>query len=228
MIKKILHIVGTRPQYIKLFPLWAELNSCEKINQYIYDTGQHYDDNMSKSIIKEFGFTNILFGDVKGLTPQKQIPKMIESIWEHVIDINPDYVLIYGDTNSTLSAAIACAKASVEYGHVEAGVRTAKHIGVQEGINRQIADQLATHNFCVTQRDLDNLISNGSTKDSAILVGDLMSDAYTSIKENFTSDNTDTNLNTNNKSSLLVTIHRAENIDDDTLRLKLINVLSKL
>lgn len=205
--------------------MWTELNTCRNVKQYIYDTGQHYDDNMSKAIIKEFGFKNILFGEVKGLSPQKQIPKMIEHIWGQLDSIGPDYALIYGDTNSTLSASIACSKSCVPYGHVEAGVITAKNIGIQEGINRKIADQLATHNFCVTKKDFDNLMLNGSIKGRAFLVGDLMSDAYKFIKEKFTINAAK---NSHSKKSILVTIHRAENIDDDSLRLKLIKTLSKL
>lgn len=222
-MNKILHIVGTRPQYIKLFPLWEEISSKNLYIQSIYDTGQHYDKEMSQAIIEEFGFTDIFFGDVKGLSPSKQIPKMISNIWEMLEKEEPEYVFIYGDTNSTLAAAIACAKSNIPFGHIEAGVRTKKHIGIQEGINRKVADTLAIHNFCVTKIDYNNLLQDGLSENTVFHVGDLMYDAFHLISKNIQSkEMTDT------KESVLVTVHRAENIDNDKLKKKILETVKNI
>ena len=222
MTNDILHIVGTRPQYIKLFPLWKKLNNTRDIKQSIYDTGQHYDDKMSKAIIEEFGFIDIEFGLLKGLNAEEQISKMTESIFNILKSKKPNYVFIYGDTNSTLCAAIACAKLGVPFGHVEAGVKTLKHVGVQEGINRKVSDILATHNYCVTKQDYNNLIEQGLGENNVNLVGDLMADAFELISKDIElSDKTDLK-------SILVTIHRAENTDNLEMRLKLIKTLINL
>lgn len=221
MNNKILHIVGTRPQYIKLFPLWTAIDTDKTIIQEIYDTGQHYDKNMSEELIKEFGFENITYGNIAGFGPEKQIPMMIENIWNKLVSFKPDYVFLYGDTNSTLAGSIACAKLEIPYGHLEAGVRTEEHVGVQEGINRKVADHLAKHHFCVTQLDYSNVSKEGLPSDRNHLVGDLMYDAFQIMSERL-SEKPDI------KDRILVTIHRAENVDNDARRRLILDTLIEL
>ncbi|ASO27839.1 UDP-N-acetyl glucosamine 2-epimerase [Vibrio anguillarum] len=221
MTNKILHIVGTRPQYIKLFPLWTALYSDESIIQKIYDTGQHYDKNMSEELIKEFAFQNITYGNIAGFGPEKQIPMMIENIWNELASFKPDYVFLYGDTNSTLAGSIACAKLDIPYGHLEAGVRTEEHVGIQEGVNRKVTDHLAKHHFCVTQLDHNNVSKEGLPSDRNHLVGDLMYDAFHIMSERL-SEVPDI------KDRILVTIHRAENVDDDIRRRLILATLVEL
>ncbi|EAQ65694.1 UDP-N-acetylglucosamine 2-epimerase [Marinomonas sp. MED121] len=222
MIKRILHIVGTRPQYIKLFPLWNEIKKESGVEQYIYDTGQHYDEEMSRKVIEEFGFQNIAFGNIAGMGPERQIPLMITNIWNEILSYKPDYVFLYGDTNSTMAGAIACAKNSIPYGHLEAGVRTEAHIGIQEGVNRKVADHLATHHFCVNSIDYKNLNNEGVDRNKNFLVGDLMYDAFSLIKAKFSIEES------KRQEKFLVTIHRAENVDNELRRKKLINFLIEL
>ena len=221
MTSKILHIVGTRPQYIKLFPLWTEINGDDSIIQNIYDTGQHYDKNMSEELINEFGFEAISYGNIAGFGPEKQIPMMIENIWNKLVSFNPDYVFLYGDTNSTMAGAIACAKLGVPFGHLEAGVRTEEHIGIQEGVNRKVADHLAKHHFCVTQPDHSNIEQEGLSSDRNYLVGDLMYDAFHMMSDRLCEVKC-------TKERILVTIHRAENVDDDARRGLILNTLMEL
>lgn len=218
---KILHVVGTRPQYIKLFPLYRMMAESPDIEQKVYDTGQHFDYAMSGKLLEEFGIKNIDFGDIAGQKVGKQLASMVGDVWQYVEDYQPDYAVIYGDTNSTLAASIVCAKLQVPYGHVEAGVRTDPSVGVQEGINRIVADHLATNHYCVTQRDNDNLLKEGICSTKIELVGDLMYDAFQRMAEDISFSNA------NNK-NVLVTIHRSENVDQDDNRLHLINLLAKL
>lgn len=215
----VLHLVGTRPQYVKLFPLWKAINEDSSLSQKIYDTGQHYDEYMSANILNEFGFTGVETGKIKGLNPDQQIPKMIENIWKFLCEEAPDYVFIYGDTNSTLAAAIACAKLNISFGHVEAGVRTSVNVGIQEGVNRKVADILATDNFCATEMDYHNLINMGGEKKNTHLVGDLMYDAFHLVESEEAPKNT--NL-------VLVTLHRAENVDDADIRHNIVNSIVEL
>ncbi|EEX95063.1 UDP-N-acetylglucosamine 2-epimerase [Vibrio orientalis CIP 102891 = ATCC 33934] len=221
MTNKILHIVGTRPQYIKLFPLWSAINDDTTITQEIYDTGQHYDKNMSEELIKEFGFESISYGKIAGFGPEKQIPMMIENIWNKLVSFKPDYVFLYGDTNSTMAGSIACAKLGVPYGHLEAGVRTEEHVGIQEGVNRKVADHLATHHFCVNKLDHSNVAKEGLPSDRNHLVGDLMYDAFHIMSECL-------NEVQSVKERILVTIHRAENVDDDERRGLILETLIEL
>ena len=221
MTKKVLHIVGTRPQYIKLFPLWSKFNETELIEQKIYDTGQHYDKHMSKNLLDDFGIANVVTGDIAGLGPEKQIPLMIENIWSQLSKDKPDYVVIYGDTNTTLAASMVCAKLEIPFGHVEAGVRTLPHVGIQEGINRKATDHMATHNFCITEEDRQNLIDEGLCESYNLLVGDIMFDTFHKIKAS-------QKIEPNRRSRILVTIHRAEHVDKPEIRMLLLETLIEL
>jgi UDP-N-acetylglucosamine 2-epimerase len=221
MIKKILHIVGTRPQYIKLFPLWSKMKSLKSVEQRIYDTGQHYDEDMSKNLLHDFGIDEVVTGYIAGLGPGKQIPLMIENIWSELTSYEPDYVVIYGDTNTTLCASIACAKLEIPFGHVEAGVRTLPHVGIQEGINRKATDHMATHNFCITKEDLSNLLDETLSDQNNFLSGDVMFDTYTNIKDKY-------QIKPQRQKKILVTIHRAEHVDQAAVRGLLIKTLIEL
>ncbi|GAA0247441.1 UDP-N-acetyl glucosamine 2-epimerase [Marinomonas primoryensis] len=221
MKNKILHIVGTRPQYIKLFPLWSAIHKDRLLFQEIYDTGQHYDKNMSEELVNEFDFKGITTGNIAGFGPEKQIPMMIENIWTKLTTFKPDYVFLYGDTNSTLAGAIACAKLEIPYGHLEAGVRTKEHVGVQEGVNRKVVDHLAKHHFCVTKADCFNIDKEGLSKEGNHHVGDLMYDAFQVMSERLKSD-------VKLEHRILVTIHRAENVDKDKRRKMILGALIEM
>ena len=216
----ILHIVGTRPQYIKLYPLFTAITKTTNWDQIVYDTGQHFDFDMSGKLISEFDLTDsIQFGDIKGMPPINQMAKMIVDISE-VLDKNtPDYIYLYGDTNTTMAAAIVAAKKGYKFGHIEAGVRTDPKVGIQEGKNRLVADALALDCFCVVQKDHDNLLLEGKSPAHTHLVGDLMYDAFQLIRD---SQNIDY---ASEPKKVLVTIHRAENVDDDR---KIRNIISAL
>lgn len=219
----ILHIVGTRPQYIKLFPLFTAIAETTDWEQLVYDTGQHFDFDMSGKIIEEFGLTDaIQFGDVKGIPPMEQLAKMIADI-SGVLDKNkPDYIYLYGDTNTTMAAAIVAAKKGYPFGHLEAGVRTNPQVGIQEGKNRLVADALAQDCFCVHRKDLDNLLGEGKSPSQTHLVGDLMYDAFQLIKDSQHLKHA------SERKNVLVTIHRAENVDDDTKRRSILSALIEL
>ena len=177
---------------------------------------------MSKNLIEEFGFENINFGKLDGDTPVANLALMIAQIEKQIEISKPDYGLIYGDTNSTLAASIAFAKLEIPHGHIEAGIRTEKHLGIQEGINRIVADTLATHNFCPTVKDRDNLLNSTIEDKSVILSGDVMFDAFQEASK--FQMNSDSNLDYND--AVLVTFHRAENVDDANIRARICKLLS--
>lgn len=220
---KILHIVGTRPQYIKLFPLFRKISESTEWVQSVYDSGQHYDFHMSGQIIEEFGLSEaISYGDVAGLSVMDQFSKMLSDISNALVKFKPDYVYLYGDTNTTMAAAIACAKLDFEFGHLEAGVRTQETVGIQEGKNRLVADGLAKDCFCVDMADAKNLYAEGKSDNVTHHVGDLMYDAFHLVKENQCQPNY------SRRKEALVTIHRAENVDDDDMRAHILSVLCEV
>src|SRR6218665_3616493 len=210
---RLLHLVGTRPQYVKLFPLYHHLRQAGDVEQRVYDTGQHYDKAMSQNILDEFGIADVVSGDVRNLSEGPQLARMLENLWREIDDTRPDYALVYGDTNTTAVAALACAKLRIPFGHVEAGVRTAPEVGVQEGINRVVADHLASALFCVNELDASHLRAEGIAAEKVSVVGDLMYDAFARVRR----DNLGAlrpGLSLDGRPTVLVTLHRAENIDD--------------
>lgn len=221
---RILHIVGTRPQYIKLYPLYTALNDAKSFEQYVYDTGQHYDFDMSEKLLVDFGLKEkVTYGAVANLTTSEQLSKMLFAIYSHIEELRPHVIIIYGDTNSTLSAAIAGAKLGVTICHVEAGVRTEKGVGIQEGINRSVADLLSDYCFCVNDNDVSNLLSEGKDPSKVYLVGDLMYDAYKLTAAKHEIDDS-----SKNASKVLVTIHRAENVDQPEVLSNLVDIVVSL
>jgi UDP-N-acetylglucosamine 2-epimerase len=149
------------------------------------------------------------------------------AIEEVLIKEKPDWVLIYGDTNSSLAGALAAAKLHIRIAHVEAGLRSFNRL-MPEEINRVVADQLSHLLFCPSQVAVNNLIMEGITK-GVLITGDVMADAlqFASMKT-LTHSDIMVRLNLQSQSYLLATLHRAENTDDPDRLVNIINALSEL
>lgn len=165
---KIMTIIGARPQIIKASAISRTIEKFYSgiITEFIVHTGQHYDHNMS----------NVFFGELKIPKPTInlnvgsgnhgiQTAKMIESIEITLLDLNPDYLVLYGDTNSTLAGSIAASKIGVPIVHIEAGLRSFNR-RMPEEINRVLCDHTSALLFSPTQTGVDNLIREGFSVDS--------------------------------------------------------------
>ena len=219
-IYKIVTIVGARPQFIKAAAVSRAIaafnkeNSNARIDELIVHTGQHYDANMSKVFFEQLQIPapakNL---EVGSGSHGEQTGLMLERIEKVLLDEKPDWVLIYGDTNSTLAGALAASKLHVPVAHVEAGLRSYNR-KMPEEINRIVADHLATLLFCPTETAVNNLAKEGITE-GLHKVGDVM---YDSVLFNSTlaedSSNILDKLELQPQSYYLATIHRAENTDD--------------
>jgi len=225
---KIVTIIGARPQFIKAAPLSraiAEHNKANPdaaINEILVHTGQHYDDGMSAIFFRELeipepkhhlGIGSGLHGDQTG--------RMLMAIEKVLLDEKPFWVLVYGDTNSTLAGALAAAKLHIPIAHVEAGLRSFNR-RMPEEINRIVADHLSSLLLCPSETARVNLQKEGITQ-GVELVGDVMADAVLFAKEKTKQSSILKNLGLDPKSYLLATVHRAENTDDAN---RLTNILS--
>lgn len=172
MKHKILHIVGNRPHFIKLAPVSRAINACEKFDEVIVHTGQHYDTMMSDHFIKELQIPqpnyNLLVGSIP---PLMQIGKILQEIDPIIKKENPEIILVYGDTNSTAAGAIAAAKNNIPLGHVESGLREHDK-SIPEEINKLLTDAVTDLYFVPTQTGIDNLKDEGKTK-GVYLTGDV-------------------------------------------------------
>jgi UDP-N-acetylglucosamine 2-epimerase len=209
---KVVTVVGARPQFIKAAPVSRALLAARH-SEILVHTGQHYDANMSAIFFDELGLAppahNLGIGSG---THGAQTGAMLEGIEQVLADERPDWVLIYGDTNSTLAGALAAAKLHVRVAHVEAGLRSFNR-RMPEEINRVVADHLSDLLLVPSQTAVDNLSAEGIAR-GVHIVGDVMADALALAAER-SRDRPDmlAQLGIADRGYLLATIHRAENTD---------------
>jgi UDP-GlcNAc3NAcA epimerase len=209
---KVVTIVGARPQFIKAAVLSRELRR-EHVEILVH-TGQHYDDNMSDVFFKELEIPepNYNLGIGSG-SHGKQTGEMLSGIEDILLKETPDWVLVYGDTNSTLAGALAASKLHLRIAHVEAGLRSFNR-NMPEEINRVLTDHLSNLLFCPTDTAVNNLLNEGITQ-GVHQVGDVMYDAlHWAIQHGKEPPSIIASLQGEPKSYLLATVHRAENTDN--------------
>lgn len=215
---KVLTVVGARPQFIKAAPVSRALRAAGH-TEFLVHTGQHYDRQMSHVFFDEMQIAEPDINlEVGSGSHAAQTAQMLSRL-EQVIESNqPDCVLIYGDTNSTLAGAMAAAKLRTALAHVEAGLRSFNR-DMPEETNRVLADHCSDYLFCPTQTAVDNLAREGITQ-GVNLVGDTMFDAVLQFGKIAEERSTILDqLNLTAKNFLLATVHRAYNTDNpETLR----------
>ncbi len=224
---KIVTVIGARPQFIKAaavsraIRMHNESESNTEICEIIVHTGQHFDANMSDVFFEQLDIPRPNYNlGISGVSHGAMTGRMLEQIESLLQEENPDWVLVYGDTNSTLAAALAASKLHIPIAHVEAGLRS-NNMAMPEEVNRIITDRVSTLLLCPTQAAANNLESEGypfpsinNCKQRIENVGDVMFDATLFYKDrvNKTIDLRQWGLI--EKEYVLCTLHRAENTDD--------------
>jgi UDP-N-acetylglucosamine 2-epimerase len=224
--KTIVTIVGARPQFIKAAPVSRALAS--SFHEVMVHTGQHYDYGMSDVFFEEMEMKKPDFNlGVAGGTHGEQTGRMLIEIEKVFDSVKPDCVLVYGDTNSTLSGAIAAAKAGIPLAHVEAGLRSFNR-AMPEEINRVLTDHMSSMLFCPTDTAIENLTQEGIVK-GVYRVGDVMYDAllYNLVNARAKSKIL-SQLGLRKGEYALATIHRAANTDSPERIGSIMDGLSKL
>jgi len=205
---KILRVVGARPQFMQVPVLRKAL--LERGHEHILlHTGQHYDENMSSNFFRELGIPEPDINlEISNLSHAAMTGRMMEGIEKCIIKHTPDAVLVDGDTNSTMAAALAAAKLHVPIIHIEAGLRDFDKRRPEE-INRIVTDHIADLNCAPIPRAIDNLRTEGLSE-SAILSGDLLLDCYSHYHP-LRSDRVYLELGLKEKQFHIATLHRPEN-----------------
>lgn len=226
-MKKFLNIVGARPQIIKSAAISRAVRKSYSsvLNEIIVHTGQHYDENMSEIFFKELEIPLPHYNlNAKAGLHGKQTSIMLERLEELMITENPDFVVVYGDTNSTVAAALAATKLHIPIVHIEAGLRSYNK-SMPEEINRIVTDHVSTLLFPPTLAGLNNLVREGFKLEATgnhtidnpgvFLSGDIMFD--NSLFFSHIAEKKDNNIlfrkNLINQKFVLVTIHRDMNTD---------------
>lgn len=222
---KILTILGARPQFIKAGSVSREISKHDEIEEVIVHTGQHYDANMSDVFFDEMKIPkpNYFLG-IGGKSHGAMTGRMIEKIEEVALAESPDWIVVYGDTNSTLAGAIVASKLHIKLAHIEAGLRSF-NMRMPEEVNRILTDRVSDILFCPTDTAVQNLHNEAYDRFNCEIVncGDVMYDGAMfykdlSVRPSFNIDD----------NYILATIHRAENTDDISKLNSIIQALNKI
>ena len=211
-MKKICTVIGARPQFIKAAPVSKVLR--REFNEILIHTGQHYDNNMSAIFFDELNIPKPDYNLGIGSGGHgKMTGEMLTKLEEIYLKEKPDYVLVYGDTNSTLAGALAASKLIIPVIHIEAGLRSF-NMSMPEEQNRILTDHISSLLFAPTETAMKNINKEG-LKEKGINVGDVMYDAVLNFTKLANDKSTIVKeLDLKLGEYILTTIHRAENTDD--------------
>ncbi len=216
-MKKIITILGARPQFVKAAVLSRIIAENDGIEEIIIHTGQHFDANMSEVFFTEMEIPQPRYNlDINGLNHGAMTGQMLEEIEKVLLVEKPDIVIVYGDTNSTFAGAMAARKLNIKVVHIEAGLRS-HNMQMPEEINRILTDRISDLLLCPTNVAIENLKKEGFDKldINVVKCGDIMKDAvdfYSLKSENKSSIMQ--RLGIKNNDFVLATIHRQENTDN--------------
>ncbi len=211
-VRRIVTVVGARPQFVKAAALRSAFDAAEDFHEVLVHTGQHYDVSMS----------DIFFSELRMRSPEHRLTiasrshaamtgQMLAEIEHLLVAEEPDAVLVYGDTNSTIAGALAAAKLHIPVVHVEAGLRSFNK-AMPEEINRILTDHVSTLLFCSTTAGVDNL-ANENIRDGVHMVGDIMYDVALRFGAMADKAALRAKYRTRDLPLAVLTLHRAENLN---------------
>ncbi len=223
---KILSIIGARPQFIKAAIVSKALAKKPNITEIVIHTGQHFDSNMSDIFFQQLDIKKPDYSlNINGGSHGQMTGEMLAKIEEIINQEHPRYVMVYGDTNSTLAGALAASKLNIPVIHVEAGLRSF-NMNMPEEINRILTDQISSILFCPSDEAIKNLNNEGFSKNNRnatiIKNGDVMYDIALIMRESAQKPSALADIDDD---FILVTCHRQENTDDKN---RLENIISAL
>lgn len=230
---KVMHVVGARPNFMKVAPLMREMSRYpQKFNQLFLHTGQHYDEEMSKSFFNDLGLPepDIHLGVGSG-THAEQTGKIMIEFERVCFQEKPDLVIVVGDVNSTVACALVAAKLCIPIAHIEAGLRSFDRT-MPEEINRVLTDQISDYLFTTCEDANQNLIKEGIPEDKIFFVGNAMIDTLLNHIEiamnSIILEKLGLRKNNNIKKYALVTLHRPSNVDNPKILKGILNALNEL
>jgi len=221
----VISVVGARPQFVKAAPVCRALR--ESHNEILVHSGQHYDYAMSDVFFEQLGIPKPDFNLAVGSgTHARQTGEMMPLLEELFIEKNPDLVMVYGDTNTTLAAGLAAAKLCIPVAHVEAGLRSYNR-SMPEEVNRVLVDHLSEILLCPTRTSVANLQAEGITE-GVHLVGDVMLDTARFFAEHVDPSQALENYSVKPGEYYFATVHRAGNSDSKPRLHEIITAFSQL
>lgn len=226
-MKTIIHVVGARPNFIKAAPLIAEIEKSWDVENLIIHTGQHYDHNMSQQFFDELNIPkpdyNLNAGGGSHAKQTADIMVGCEKIFQEKL---PEFIIVYGDINSCVAAAMVAKKLHIKVVHIESGLRSYDR-KMPEEINRVMTDSISDILFVTCQDGVDNLIKEGIYS-NVHLVGNTMIDSLVNFKDKFNTSSILDTLNIIKGEYILSTLHRPSNVDDQHSLYSLMSTMEKM
>lgn len=222
-MKKIAIVVGARPNFMKVAPLLRLLDSKKSFNTTLIHTGQHYDKKMSGVFFQDLDIRKPDYNlNVRSGSHSEQSAKIMIKFERICSKIKPDLLLVVGDVNSTMACSIVAKKLHIKVGHIEAGLRSYDH-EMPEEINRLITDAISDYFFVTEKSGVDNLLSEGHSKDKIFFVGNLMIDSL-----HYGLNKIQQKKLYNSEKYGLVTLHRPSNVDQIENLKEILDALSEI
>lgn len=210
----LLHVVGARPNFMKVGPVLAALEATGEVDQHLVHTGQHYDEELSGAFFDELGLPrpdeNLGVGSGSHAAQTAEVMVRMEPVLQEVA---PARVFVYGDVNSTVAAALTAAKLGIPVAHVEAGLRSGDR-SMPEELNRIVTDQLGDALFATERAAVENLEREGVAPGRIHLVGNVMIDTLERLRPVAEARPVRGRLGLEEEGFVLVTLHRPGNVDD--------------
>ena len=226
---RILHVVGARPNFMKIAPIMSACSKSPRIESLLVHTGQHYDEKMNDLFFRELGIPepdiNLEVGSASHAVQTAEIMRAFEPV---VLENRPDAVLVVGDVNSTVACGLVAVKLGVKLVHVEAGLRSFDR-SMPEEINRVVTDSISDLLFCTEQSGVDNLLHEGVSEDKIHLVGHVMIDTLLGNLEKARQSTILEELHHQGRLDgdgfAVLTMHRPSNVDDPDVFLRILDAL---
>lgn len=228
-MKKILSVVGARPNFIKIAPFHKVIQGySQRVKHIICHTGQHFDEKMSDVFFNELGMPRPDYNlGISGGSHTHQTALIMMEFEQVIRKENPDLVVVPGDVNSTLACSLVAAKSGIKLAHIESGLRSFNR-EMPEEINRIVTDVLADYLFVSEPSGIDNLKNEGIPDDRIFYVGNIMMDSLVSFMEKIENEQAQKSLGLKDKEYILATFHRPSNVDDAIQLRKLVDFLSRV
>ncbi|NNC83311.1 MAG: UDP-N-acetylglucosamine 2-epimerase (non-hydrolyzing), partial [Flavobacteriales bacterium] len=220
---KLLIVVGTRPNFIKVTQFRKHCQAAG-IDLTIVHTGQHYDKKMSGVFFEQFGLTPDIFLNIGPGSPSQQIADIMVGLEKVLLDVEPDMVMVVGDVNSTMAAAITANKLQLPIAHLESGLRSGDR-GMPEEINRIITDRITDHFFITEQSGWDHLIAEGQSESQMHFVGNTMIDTIVAFESEIEASEVLDTYKLGPSEYVLMTMHRPATVDHPEELEKLLSLM---
>jgi UDP-N-acetylglucosamine 2-epimerase (non-hydrolysing) len=230
---RIMSVVGARPNFMKIAPLYAELCKVPSVEHLLVHSGQHYSEQMSGSFFRDLQMpepqVNLEVGSGSHASQTAEVMKRFEPV---VLDWRPELVVVVGDVNSTLAAALVASKLGVKLAHIEAGLRSFD-MTMPEEINRKLTDAVSDFLFVTEESGVRNLESEGAPKDRIFLVGNAMIDTLLRFRSTAAQSAILKELglrggSNGNRPYAVLTLHRPANVDDPVILRQLLECLGEV